>query len=65
MYSVSEHSKYTSAIDKYLYFKNKLNAIKFCYEMVNGYNKKCRIDCDENYYYRDLYERDYIKIMIT
>lgn len=51
---VHEHSRYTSAIDKYWLFENNESARKFFIKMVNGYKDSLDLD-----YYHEAYELDY------
>jgi hypothetical protein len=63
-YSVHEHSKYTSDIDKYWYFKNKQNAIDFYVELAQGYyrDEEVIVNTTDDEYYYDLGEGDYIEL---
>ena len=56
-YIVHEHSKYTSAIDKYWIFNNLDEGLKFLHKMVENYK-----DCIDYELYEEIYEDIYEEI---
>jgi hypothetical protein len=58
-YTVHEHSKFTSAIDKYWRFKTEKQAQKFFNEMVEEYNSDDELEIDGAYC--DLGDGDYLE----